>query len=60
MNEHFGIADTKKIKFRTDFAYSIEEKPVEKDYAFILTRLVPPKKNGRALRLFVPETIAFS
>ena len=60
IDDHFGIVDQKKLKYRQDYPYPPDEKPLEKDYAFILTRLQPVKRSTRALRLFVPETIAFS
>ncbi|EAS01541.2 hypothetical protein TTHERM_00899400 (macronuclear) [Tetrahymena thermophila SB210] len=59
INDHFGIVDEKKMKYRQDFPYEKEEKPQEKDYSFILTRLQPIKKGNRTLRLYVPETILF-
>lgn len=47
------------MKYKQDFQYDAENKPPEKDYSFILSKLSPIKKNLRTLRLFVSETIAF-
>lgn len=43
-----------------DFNQCLRDQDLEKDFVFVLKKLVPPRELPYTLRIFIPETIAFA
>ena len=45
--------------FFENFDFNLVNSELEKDFVFIIKRLIPSKNVPRSLRLFIPDTVAF-
>lgn len=51
--------ETFEAKFFDDFDFETTNSSVEKDFVFVLKRLIPPKNALGTIRVNIPETVCF-